>query len=59
MFIDRNGSISRFEFVERHPNTLFMGALESMLGGSLQLPPPPASEAARYASDGLEVAFSP
>lgn len=59
LFIDRSGAISRFEFVERHPNTLFMGALENMLGGSLQLPPPPASEAARYASDGLEVAFSP
>jgi hypothetical protein len=59
LYLDASGLVSRFEFLEQHPNRLFMGALETMLMSSLRLPPPPASEAARYASDGLEVAFSP
>jgi len=58
LYIEANGKLSRFEFEERHPNTLFMGALESMLS-NIQLPPPPPSEAARVASDGLLVVFRP
>jgi hypothetical protein len=59
LFIDRGGGITKFEFVERHPNALFMGALETMLGSNLRMPPPPASEAQRYATQGLEVSFKP
>src|SRR6185436_5909207 len=40
VFVERDGTIARYEFVERHPNEIFMGALESMLR-TVKLPPPP------------------
>lgn len=58
LFIDRGGHITRFEFVESHPNAAFMGALESMLR-TLVLPAPPADKARAFEQNGLEVIFSP
>jgi hypothetical protein len=58
LFVESDGAISRFEFVERHPNEIFMGALESMLK-SLKLPPPPATEAETLREAGLLVRFKP
>ena len=58
LFVERDGTISRFEFVRRHPNALFMGALEALLG-RIKLPPPPANLAADMRDTGLGVVFKP
>lgn len=58
LFIAPSGAISEFKFTQKHPNTLFMGALEKILE-SLQLPPPPKELAAQVAEDGVEIVFSP
>lgn len=58
LFIEGNGRISRYEIVKRHPNELFMRALERMLK-SHQLPPPPAALARRYQQKGVVVRFKP
>lgn len=58
LFIERDGSISKFEFVESHPNEIFMGALDSLLR-AIKLPPPPASEAASLKEAGVLVRFTP
>ena len=58
LFIERNGKIASYEFVERHPNTQFMGALEQLLS-TTTLPPPPAAEAERMREAGIEVIFRP
>lgn len=58
LFIERNGRIARYEFVERHPNTLFMGALEQLLS-SITLPPPPKDLASQVKEGGIEVIFRP
>ncbi len=58
LYIQPNGAIARVEFVKRHPNKLFMSALEKLLK-TLTLPPPPAKLARRFRKTGLEVKFSP
>ena len=58
LFIARDGRVTRFEFLSRHPNRLFMGALEAMLK-TIRLPPPPPKLAHSYANDGVEVVFRP
>lgn len=58
LYIERDGRIREFDFVERHPNGLFMSALETLLK-SIVLPKPPPTEAGRVDSDGIEVIFRP
>lgn len=58
LFIERNGRVASYEFVERHPNKVFTGALESLLR-SIELPPPPAKQAKIYRDDGVEIIFRP
>lgn len=58
LFIEPNGKIREFSFVEAHPNSLFMSALDSLLK-TVQLPPPPKTEAKRFQDDGVEVVFRP
>jgi outer membrane biosynthesis protein TonB len=58
LFIDRDGSILRYEFTQRHPNELFMAALDSLLK-SIKLPPPPAAQAQSLHDTGIEVIFKP
>jgi hypothetical protein len=58
LFIERDGSISHYEFTQRHPNELFMSALESILK-SIRLPPPPAAQASQLRDTGIEVVFKP
>lgn len=57
LFIERDGSIARHEFVERHPNDIFMGALESMLR-QIKMPPPPPEVADAVRDGGVLVRFS-
>lgn len=56
LYIQRDGSIRRYEFVKRHPNEAFMAALESALK-SVKLPPPPA-DAVTALKDGIEIVFN-
>lgn len=58
LFIDSDGSVKRYEFIEKHPNEIFMGALESLLK-SIKLPPPPASRAREVRDTGVEILFRP
>ncbi len=58
LFIERDGSIARYEFTQRHPNELFMAALDSLLK-SIKLPPPPAAQASQLRDTGIEVVFKP
>lgn len=58
LFIDRNGRITKFEFIERHSNKLFMSALENLLR-TIRLPRPPAALRRRMARSGVEINFSP
>lgn len=58
LFVERDGTISRFEFIRRHPNALFMGALEALLG-RIRLPPPPPNLAADMRDTGIGVVFKP
>jgi outer membrane biosynthesis protein TonB len=58
LFIEPNGKVREFSFVEAHPNNLFMGALESLLK-TVHLPPPPKAEAKRFQNEGVEVVFRP
>lgn len=58
LFIEKNGQISAHEFVERHPNKIFMSALETMLK-SVKLPPPPKDLARAMRDDGVEILFTP
>jgi hypothetical protein len=58
LYIEGDGTISKFEFVEGHPNEMFMGALDLLLK-SIKLPPPPASEAGSYRDNGVLVIFRP
>ena len=58
LFIEANGRISQFEFIERHPNKVFMRALDSLLK-TVQLPSPPRRQAAAYRRDGVEIIFRP
>ncbi|MCK6544890.1 TonB C-terminal domain-containing protein [Myxococcota bacterium] len=57
LYIERDGSIARYEFVERHPNDVFMGALESMLR-QIKMPPPPPDLADAVKDGGVLVRFS-
>lgn len=56
--IDGTGKIIRHAFVERHPNLQFMNALERMLE-AVELPAPPADQAAELRTRGLVVVFKP
>lgn len=56
LLIERNGHISKYDFVERHPNEAFMNAVENLLR-STTLPPPPPELAAQVAEAGFEVVF--
>jgi type IV secretory pathway VirB10-like protein len=56
LFIEKNGRISNYEFTEKHPNGLFMGALERLLN-NITLPPPPAELAKQVKEDGIEILF--
>jgi outer membrane biosynthesis protein TonB len=56
--IDRDGSIAHYEFVKRHPNEIFMAALESLLK-TMKLPPPPAALADSVKNPGILVRFRP
>jgi outer membrane biosynthesis protein TonB len=58
LYVERDGSITHYEFTQRHPNELFMAALESLLK-SIKLPPPPAGQAASLQQTGIEVVFKP
>ena len=58
LFIEGNGQISDFEFIERHPNQVFMRALDSLLK-TVKLPPPPRKQAREYRRNGVEIIFRP
>lgn len=58
LFVERDGRIREFEFIEEHPNKLFMGALETMLK-TLQLPSPPKDIEGAMRETGIEVIFKP
>lgn len=58
LWIEANGRVSQFEFIERHPNRPFMVALESLLK-TVTLPPPPATQSKTYRDDGVEIVFRP
>lgn len=58
LFIEPDGRIARFEFIETHPNTNFMSALETLLR-TIKLPRPPPSQAAVLKEAGVEVIFRP
>lgn len=58
LYINRDGSVRRFEFVKRHPNEQFIGALEALLR-TITFPPPPAERAAELANEGLAIRFRP
>jgi len=58
LFIEANGRISKFEFIESHPNKVFMRALDSLLK-TVRLPPPPRKQALIYRRDGVEIIFRP
>lgn len=58
LFIERNGRVRDFQFVESHPNKVFMSALERLLK-SIVLPPPPAAQAGQVKDTGIEIIFRP
>ena len=58
LFIQPSGVISRYEFTKRHPNQLFMQALERLLK-TTKLPPPPRAVRRRYRDEGMVVRFVP
>jgi colicin import membrane protein len=58
LYIERDGTISKYDFEEKHPNEIFMGALESLLK-SIKLPPPPPAQADAYREGGVLVIFRP
>lgn len=58
LYVERDGRIRDFQFIEEHPNKLFMGALETMLK-TLQLPAPPKDIEAAMRETGVEVIFKP
>lgn len=58
LYIQRDGSVRRFEFVKRHPNEQFISALESLLR-TIAFPPPPADRARELANEGLAIRFRP
>ncbi|MEQ8276374.1 MAG: TonB C-terminal domain-containing protein [Deltaproteobacteria bacterium] len=58
LFIERNGTISRYEIVKAHPNQAFMASVETMLKRT-KLPPPPRELADQYLDTGVGVRFKP
>jgi outer membrane biosynthesis protein TonB len=58
LYIQRDGTVSKYDIVKIHPNDAFRRALELVLQ-SLKLPPPPAALASEYANSGLGVIFKP
>jgi len=57
LYIQRDGTVSKYEIVKIHDNEAFKRALEAVLQ-RLKLPPPPAANAAEYAENGLGVNFN-
>ena len=58
LYVERDGRIASYEFLESHPNKAFTGALEALLK-TIQLPPPPRELAQSFRQSGLEVVFKP
>jgi hypothetical protein len=58
LFVERDGTISKYEFGNIHPNEAFRRALEALLK-TVKLPPPPANMAEEYRTDGIAVRFKP
>lgn len=56
--IDRDGTILEHQFVQAHPNQLFMNALEGLIK-TVKLPPPPPVEADNYRENGVLIRFKP
>jgi len=58
LYINRDGSVRRFEFVKRHPNEQFTSALEALLR-TIEFPSPPKERARELATEGLPIRFRP
>ena len=58
LFIDAQGRIRSYEFLKRHANEAFMGALEGLLR-DVKLPAPPRELRRDYANRGLAIRFKP
>lgn len=58
LYINRDGSVRRFEFVKRHPNEQFISALEALLR-TIELPPPPSEKASEVSNEGMWIRFRP
>lgn len=58
LYIERDGTISKYEILKSHPNVAFQRALERVLK-TLKLPPPPAEVAENVRTAGLGVRFVP
>lgn len=56
--IEADGRITNYEIIKRHPNDLFMSALENLLK-SHQLPAPPKELVDKYRSEGILLKFKP
>ncbi len=58
LYIERNGTIARYEIVKEHSNQTFMTSVETMLKRT-KLPPPPRELADAYLETGVGVRFKP
>lgn len=58
LYIEKNGTIARYEIVKAHSNQTFMAAVETMLKRT-KLPAPPRELADTYSDTGLGVRFKP
>lgn len=58
LYIERDGTIFRYEFVKEHPNKAFMASVETLLKRT-KLPPPPRNLATQYRETGVGVRFKP
>lgn len=58
LYIERDGTLSKYEILKSHPNVAFQRALERVLK-TLKLPPPPPDVAENVRTAGLGVRFVP
>jgi colicin import membrane protein len=58
LFIEPDGKITRWQFVDRSGNGVFDAALEQAVR-SARLPPPPPEWRERYRAQGLAVVYRP